>query len=95
MGEAISATGKVAISLLLYALGCAATAGYIRRRVGEDWFNDDPTMFVVPLLWPVAWSGWLVWALLVRPTIPLIVGVYRLSAGMTFRPSLTDEEPTA
>lgn len=79
--------GMYALVMFGYVLAMAATGGYFERRGWWDLQNDEWAPAVIGvLLWPLFWTGAIVWRLFMKPTIPIIVGVYRISAGMTFFP---------
>lgn len=81
----ISQIGFWMVCLFLYCIGCAVTAGYMKRKFGDDTFNDDSPAFMLPGIWPLVWVVYLIWLAFIKPTFPIIVGVYRKSAGKTWK----------
>jgi hypothetical protein len=74
----------LAVIAFAYFAGGAATAGYMRRTLGEDWANSDTPAIMAPIVWPAFWFGWFAWRAFIKPVVPIIVGIYRVSAGMTW-----------
>lgn len=75
----------VVAGTFVYILMGAVMAGYLHRVFGYRWNHKGPK-FMAPYVWPPVMVGIMVWKLFIKPTVPIVRGVYRISAGMSWTP---------